>query len=399
MNKYVVRRDVLLFAIYSFVFFIPNYFAGTFTSIASNIAMIIAGIFILSKKIKPSSLVSTIIVYFLFLIGITFIMKSNTVNIHTLATPIKTILYLMVLHYMFVKKKESCINALLFSITFYVLMNSILIILYPNGLYQVISEINEWSSVASANWLFGNKNNQILWYVLWILLLSIKLDITNNKIRWKRILFISIIVSGIIFMIIQSSTSLIVLVVLIFGVYVGNYNKILSKIRIKATFFLVLFGLIESLLALGYTTYFNSVIGQFFGKNTTFSNRVIIWQTVLSRIIQKPIFGWGIISSGEAGDILGRVTYVNAHNQALNVLWQGGVVLFVVFIVLLIKVSKNIDSIPKPKVHIKSVFIFAALLIEMLMEVIMGMGAFWIILMLLYLISEEEKITAYGECK
>jgi O-antigen ligase len=49
-------------------------------------------------------------------------------------------------------------------------------------------------------------------------------------------------------------------------------------------------------------------------------------------IMQKPLFGWGNISTSNMANILNHQSFVNSHNQWLDILVQTGIVGFIVFI-------------------------------------------------------------------
>ena len=78
----------------------------------------------------------------------------------------------------------------------------------------------------------------------------------------------------------------------------------------------------------------------YFGEDTTFGGRTIIWQTALFYIAQKPILGYGVSPLGA----FYITAYVNqrslpAHDELLNILYQGGIIAFICWNLLFVAVG------------------------------------------------------------
>lgn len=78
----------------------------------------------------------------------------------------------------------------------------------------------------------------------------------------------------------------------------------------------------------------------FFGKDSTFGGRTIIWKTALFYIARKPFWGYGVTPLGS----FYITAYVNrrslpAHDELLNILYQGGIAAFICWNLLFMAVG------------------------------------------------------------
>ena len=81
----------------------------------------------------------------------------------------------------------------------------------------------------------------------------------------------------------------------------------------------------------------------FFGEDATFGGRTIIWQTALSYIARKPFLGYGVTPVGS----FYITAYVNrrslpAHDELLNILYQGGIAAFICWNLLFAAVGRGL---------------------------------------------------------
>lgn len=79
--------------------------------------------------------------------------------------------------------------------------------------------------------------------------------------------------------------------------------------------------------------FINKVSVNFFGKSF-YSGRSTLWDSILLKVKEKPIFGFGLGTN--ARDITS--TNLTAHNQYLQLLIEGGAVSLILFLILLISI-------------------------------------------------------------
>ena len=141
--------------------------------------------------------------------------------------------------------------------------------------------------------------------------------------------------------------------------------------------------MVTILVLAGSTGFLKIVVEGIFHKDMTFSNRSQVWQQAILLIAQKPFWGWGIVDDKAATGLLGSLTYVNAHNQFLNCLWQGGIVLICILGGIILCTARNINAIASDRYKMLFECVFVGLMIDLMFEVFMGTTATWGCLLLL----------------
>lgn len=87
------------------------------------------------------------------------------------------------------------------------------------------------------------------------------------------------------------------------------------------------------------------MILSWFHEDTTFGGRTIIWQTACSYIAEKPVTGYGVTPTGAfyiSAYIKDRM--LPAHNEILNILYQGGALALIGFASMLFAVGRMISQ-------------------------------------------------------
>ena len=148
--------------------------------------------------------------------------------------------------------------------------------------------------------------------------------------------------------------------------------------------YLIVYFVILILILTGSTFFLRYIVESVFHKTITFSNRTIVWQRVILQIIDRPIFGSGYINYQVARDLLGSLTYNHAHNQWLQILWNGGLCLLLIFLIFIYEIAHKINSIHNKRKCLGVSLIFLAVLINMIFEVHFGLLPIWV---LLYIIA------------
>lgn len=146
---------------------------------------------------------------------------------------------------------------------------------------------------------------------------------------------------------------------------------------------LVIYGCITVLILLGSTSLLKPFVEGVLHKDMTFTGRSTAWERVLLLIASKPVFGWGVIDSETATRLLKSIAFVNPHNQLLNCLWQGGIILVFILSLIMTTTAFNIAKTPNRPERTGIQFVWIGLLIDMIFEVLLGTGATWICLLLI----------------
>lgn len=256
------------------------------------------------------------------------------------------------------------------------------VFLFPNGLYQTTTTWNEWSSSDVKGWLLGNKNNHIIWYLTTIYLSYVKYRMTDLKkyeVRWYIVMFITLVTV----IHIQSSTSIVVAIIADVGMLYFHSRK-KQTIHINIVIVGIVYVIMQTIILMGSITFLQPIITGVLGKDLTFSGRVTAWMNVSVYIFQKPILGWGQMTAENAKKMLGSAALVNAHNQWLQILWEGGIIQLVLLMVVFVVMIRKIQQCSEKTISDISNILFTVVLIAMAFEVELGNLVSWVLIALFY---------------
>lgn len=375
-----IKISTLFMIIYCFVMFVPTYFSNAGIKLLSNVMMAIAALFLLRRKYKPNKFIVLTSIYLLYLMIMTYINRTNAADIHLIISYCKIFLFLGVFDYMLKNNQANAVNIMFYILLLFVSLDFFSIILFPNGLYYTSLTWNEWSTSQEAQWIYGNKNNRIYWYIM-LLMTAWERYVLNGKSKiWPTLISIGTIIA---MMIVKSSTATTVAIVVGTGILISIYKKKEIRFSINSYLLVGICTVVTILVLAGSTGFLKIVVEGIFHKDMTFSNRSQVWQQVILLIAQKPFWGWGIVDDKAATGLLGSLTYVNAHNQFLNCLWQGGIVLICILGGIILCTARNINAIASDRYKLVFESVLVGLMIDMMFEVIMGTTATWGCLLLL----------------
>lgn len=360
--------------------FVPGYFSNAGIKLLSNLMMVVAAFFLLRHKYKPNKFIVLTGIYMLYLIVISYVNRTNAADIHLIIVYCKIFVFLGVADYMLKNNQANAVNIMFYILLLFVSLDFFSIILFPNGLYHTSLTWNEWSTSQEAQWIYGNKNNRIYWYIM-LLMTAWERYVLNGKSKiWPTLISIGTIIA---MMIVKSSTATTVAIVVGTGILISIYKKKEIRFSINSYLLVGICTVVTILVLAGSTGFLKIVVEGIFHKDMTFSNRSQVWQQVILLIAQKPFWGWGIVDDKAATGLLGSLTYVNAHNQFLNCLWQGGIVLICIFGGIILCTARNINAIASDRYKLVFECVLVGLMIDMMFEVIMGTTATWGCLLLL----------------
>ena len=135
-------------------------------------------------------------------------------------------------------------------------------------------------------------------------------------------------------------TTFVVFVLLLVRRFLLRNNMPLAKSRL---FLYISVGLGAFVVFLRQFAFYEDLLSSF-GKDLTFTGRTIIWDQALERIAQNPVFGGGHISP-YGYETLGNETWSSAssHNFYLDVLLETGIVGIAIVLLILLKLTHDID--------------------------------------------------------
>ena len=261
-------------------------------------------------------------------------------------------------NYCIIKYQKIFLKSNIIYFTILLIINLITIVLYPKGLY--INAVNAW-----ANWFLGYKNAFIL-FIIPNIAMSHYLDIINNKKISYTTIFI-IIISLITALLIDSSTGLVGIIILLLGILL---EKKLTKIKLfnfktiifiyLAFFFLIIVFRMQNIFAI--------IIENVLNRDLNFTNRIYIWDTALKYIKDSIYFGYGFESSAIRIIKFNYMQAVTCHNQLLDLLYQCGFVGVSIISCTLVELNKGIKRITNLKLKTLSLVVLLTYFIMMLSE-------------------------------
>ena len=274
-------------------------------------------------------------VFFVFLVlALTVI---NNGNLRYAVFSYAPCLVMCLLIYTFRNKLNLLISVFLIVLEFWIYINLIAMILYPNGMYYVESNGTFYA------WIFGYKSS-FQYYILPALCFGW----LNWKYQKQNLRFM-ILVAACIYETLFSHNAMLLggsFIILMLILFDSKRFDNLLNIRNYSIGIII-----SNLLVLFFTTWITRTnLGQMLldrlGKNSTLSYRAsLIWPMTLTYIKKNPWIGYGVANPETRAGIYGLDAATHAHNQFLEIMYTGGLVLFVVFLFIygnaFIKLLKN----------------------------------------------------------
>lgn len=259
--------------------------------------------------------------------------------------------------------------------TFFVLLliNFIAIILFPGGFY-----LN--SSGYSGNYFLGYDNNLIT-YIFPALALSFTNSLNKNgKIGLKSIFLLIISFCSIIFT--WSATGVVSMVIMIVLFFAYTINK--KDFPIKK-YIVVALCLFIGIVFLRFQNIFSFIIEGWLKKDLTFTGRTYIWDIFIGEIKKSILIGHGIVDSKY---LIRTLNAGHAHNYFLQILYQGGLVTFSMFLGFFFSAINKVKNC-KEKKYV-GIVIFAYL-ISFIFEAYSLTNMFIIVLLIAYYYEPSSK--------
>lgn len=221
---------------------------------------------------------------------------------------------------------------------FWVVINLLTIFIFPNGMYVTVTTEGAWYS--NVCWLIGYKNH-ILTFLFPLLFVN-KL----KRIFAQKIVVRDMVVDGVVLLtsfIVNCSTGIIGVVLW----YVGCIYLHLNPKRGKG-FYLINWGMVllfPLLVVFKIQNNFQFIIETLFNKDITLTKRTYIWDVYLNLVSKSWLVGYGNEYLSLRFIKTHLIAGVNCHNGYLEILYRGGAVLFVVFLLFLVIIFSNIKKL------------------------------------------------------
>lgn len=185
------------------------------------------------------------------------------------------------------------------------------------------------------------------------------------------------------------------------GVFIVAFFVFFKWAKLCNVWFTILAGLLANYLVvfLNITQYFEWFISGVLGKSMTLSSRTNIWSIAIDVIRDKLLFGYGMADNGGFvywGYTGGPLSYWQAHNQWLQLLYDGGLLTLLSFVMLIAFVGRKFKHTDK-KISSIVLACVASFMVMMITEIYSYTPYFFLIIFLsqyLDLFKEKENPTA-----
>ena len=257
--------------------------------------------------------------------------------------------------------KMKLINNVLLS---YVIINLVTEILYPNGVFNSYTD-------RDSVWFLGAKNMIIRTLIPAFIVNLILSNHYKGQLSMSNYLFyvlciVTVILSGI------SSTSIFVLTIL--GLCFFDIGIIRKITNLSIFGYLCIFFLISIfVIVFSFQDYFAVFFSVAFDKDASLSGRVLIWEHTLVKMMESPYIGFGYHTADEWKEVLGfsfsKNTFAShPHNLFLYMFVQGGIIYFLLYILLFYIISDSIRQYRKEKVFYLLTLMYVAFFIDGITE-------------------------------
>ena len=380
MNKFykLMNSKFMLFLIF-FILLKPGSFSeytawkniGNVINILRMFTCVWCLFYFLLRRGKIDKFILFVILFYCSLLFSTFYFSQSYVNlIYEFASILSWIVLFKI---NMLDNKDKFLTTLENTFFILLLINFITIILFPGGFY-----LN--SSGYSGNYFLGYDNNLIT-YIFPALALSFTNSLNKNgKIGLKSIFLLIISFCSIIFT--WSATGVVSMVIMIVLFFAYTINK--KDFPIKK-YIVVALSLFIEIVFLRFQNIFSFIVEGWLKKDLTFTGRTYIWDIFIGEIKKSILIGHGIVDSKY---LIRTLNAGHAHNYFLQILYQGGLVTFSMFLGFFFSAINKVKNC-KEKKYV-GIVIFAYL-ISFIFEAYSLTNMFIIVLLIAYYYEPSSK--------
>lgn len=350
IKKSSIQPMKILYFVLVASFFEPAWF-GTFRVIDTlygmlKVAAFLYGIIWLWRKKKIPSFLLAIFGYLFILMLSTIvnwgvIYKSITEMIISFGAP-------LIIYIMFQEFPNASWNIMTIIYEFLIYGNFISVLYAPNGLYKQIQASGWWTDKC---WFLGIRNGMTLTYVIgaFILVANVYIHDGDRK-SWIRCLLFYAVSTYTIISInaavfyqgryTSSGGLTIVWAILLIYLLLMRFHKVFKWLNFS-TAIIINIALFLILVVFKAQYLFSYIIVTLLKKDLTMTGRTRLWNRAIELIKAKPVLGYGIEDGKIMASRFQDSAAVNtSQNGLLDVLYYGGIILFIALIVVLYVVGK-----------------------------------------------------------
>lgn len=230
----------------------------------------------------------------------------------------------------FSENVQEFIESLLFIFEMFVYLNFVTVLFFPHGFFH---RVNDAYGITK-EWFLGANNNFLFSLFPATLIALLYKNLGGSKFRAYSLISIILATQ----LIRGSGTAKVGIVALILFDLVPLVKYILTPFK----GLIVSFTLSFLIVITGKVEFLRGFVEGILGKDLTFTSRTFIWNNAISAIQEKPL-GYGMMRLSDIVYILGNFPgwiwkgATHAHNNFLQVLFQGGDIGFSIYFLIILK--------------------------------------------------------------
>lgn len=272
--------------------------------------------------------------------------------------------------------KKMLLSGLLFCFEIIIYINFITVLIFPKGMYTTGTPL---TGVAVQNWFMGFKNVHIVYYLPAILIALSYSELYGCKKRRNLIILVSVFCT----LVCKSSTSIIGISILLLLLLLNHMFPKKKIFEFKNLMFIAC-GLFLLIIIFRLQNLFSYIFVDLLGKDLTLSKRTILWDITMKAISNKMLLGYGWQDIDKRHFMYNSKTIISAHNQILEYMYIGGLILIAIYIYIIYNINKETKKNQNKKIAEYISSSFFTLQIIYLTEVFINPLIYLIILIPLY---------------
>lgn len=280
--------------------------------------------FMTGKKVIKTNflknIISIITLWFLYLIFMTYFDGKDLVY----ALRIVSIPYVMALYlYQNKKKMTKILHCWCFWLIVIVAIDFVTMLMFPQGMYK--------DGLYSLNWFLGYKTARFQIELPLCVISAYLSKLEKGKIDGKS--YICLLISMFCSLVAKTTSAfycLLFLFLLFVFLNIGEKFKDGKKLIYRAfnykNIVVIYFLAVICLIGINSIPLVQGIVENVFHKDATLTTRTYIWEMMLSKIIQKPICGYGILNQENYISITNSPYANSTHNMVLALMIEGGII-------------------------------------------------------------------------
>ncbi len=373
--------QLLKFIIFLIPFFKPSYILQiSWLNNIYNVSQMLISVIIIIYFFKSKQF-SKIILLILLMDLILFISSiiNNLNYIDAFKNCMQTVILCIMIEMFSKNNIKKLFQALFLILNILVFIDFSFVVLHPTGIRVGLYNI----------WFFGAKNSHITFILPTLFINYIYLFVLKQKNAFKIFFYIiTILICCYILISVQSATSIIAIALFIVLIFFSK-NKFFSKLSMNliTLMYLVLF---VSVVFFQFQNNFAPFFQTFFQKDVTFTGRTKIWDTTIELIKIKSIYGYGMEPSAIRVLKYHNIAALHSHNMILEIIYEGGFLLFCFFSLFWKKLCSKVDNYSKNHGQILKILLISYC-VELFTEVFSFEVLLWIFVLVFEFASENSK--------